>query len=112
MILLDLIYLAIYSLFRKVFTENSNNSPEVLSMGVFALLTGFSLDIVYIKLFYLVPGFSKRNGVFILFAGVVLVCAYVFFYHLKGNKINKKYNKYKSYLFIPGLLVFLWVFLL
>jgi hypothetical protein len=111
MIIIDLIYLSIYSIFRRILPKNSNNSPEILSMGFLALLTGFSLDILYTTCFYLSPHFSKKVSGFILFMGAVSVCLYVSFYHLKENRINVKYKKYKPYLFIPGLLVVFWVYI-
>ncbi|MHB8259837.1 MAG: hypothetical protein ACYDCN_08250 [Bacteroidia bacterium] len=109
MILIDLIYLSIYSFFRRVLNKYSFDVPETAAVGVLAFLIGFSLNISYYYLLHESNNYSKKAGGIILISGIIVMCVVGFLRYVSNGQYAVLYKKYKPALIIPGLVVIVWL---
>lgn len=108
MIIIDLIYLAIYSFFRRFYNKYSFDVPETVALFLMGFLNGFSGDILYYISCRESNSYSKETGLMIFVTGILATLLLYFRY--RNKNYEKYYLKYKSYLLIPGILVFVWMY--
>lgn len=108
MIIIDLIYLAIYSFFRRFFNKFSFDVPGTRALYFLAFFVGVSSEAIYYTKYFGTSQYSKITSWYILLISFLLTLLLHFRY--KDKKHEKYYLKYKSYLLVPSLLVLIWMY--